>query len=207
MTTGTVTDPQSGAPDPSPGVELTLSQERLATLMAREKDQGGRAAVRGLLERLGFADAAALEQYLAVTRKAQEDQLSEAQYREVQLAEREKALTVREAAAIARERDAVQRAHLAKAGAIGADLEDAMALLRVPDGADDDQLTEAVTALAARRPELFTRPAAGAMLSPVPAPGGSPASVPPARTPTTTATPGAAGLEMARRRGLLPPTT
>lgn len=205
MTTGT--DSHSGAHDPSTGADLTMSQERLATLLAREKDQGARGALRSLVERLGFSDAASLEQYINVTRKAQEDHLTDAQHREMQLAEREKALAARESAAVARERDAVRRAHLAKAGATGADLDDAAALLRAADDADDDQLAEAVTALAARRPELFARTATTTVLSPLPAPGGAPASVPPARTPTSTAAPGAAGLEMARRRGMLPPAT
>ncbi|WP_367132905.1 MULTISPECIES: hypothetical protein [Streptomyces] len=206
MTTGTPTH-QSGHGDPSTGagVELTMTQERLATLMAREKDQGARTAMKSLADRLGFADTAALEQYVHSTRKGQANDLSEAQHREVQLAEREKAISAREAAAIARERSAIRRAHLARAGATGTDLEDAMALLRADEEADDDQVAEAVQQLTARRPELFTAHGAGAHRMP-PAPGGAPASVPPPHTPAPTATPGAAGLEMARRRGLLPPT-
>ncbi|MGI5526795.1 hypothetical protein ACQEVX_05010 [Streptomyces syringium] len=207
MTTGTPAEPQSGQSDPTKGagVELTMTQERLATLMAREKDQGARTAMKQLTDRLGFADTATLEQYVQATRKAQTDDLSEAQYREVQLAEREKAIHAREAAAIARERSAIRRAHLARAGATGTDLEDAMALLRADDEADeadDDQLAEAVQQLTSRRPELFTAPGSHRM---APAPGGAPASVPPPHTPAPTHTPGAAGLEMARRRGLLPP--
>ncbi|MFC4518053.1 hypothetical protein [Streptomyces ehimensis] len=50
MTTGT--DSHSGAHDPSTGADLTMSQERLATLLAREKDQGARGALRSLVERL-----------------------------------------------------------------------------------------------------------------------------------------------------------
>lgn len=204
MTNGTLTDPQSGANDPSSdaGAGLTMSQERLATLLAREKDQGARTAVRALVDRLGFPDTAALEQYLSVARKAQADDLSEAQHREVQLAEREKAITAREAAAVARERTAIRRAHLAQAGATGSDLDDALALLRTEDEADDEQLADAVQQLTGRRPELF---AAGTAQRMTPAPGGAPASVPPPRTHTPAHSPGAAGLEMARRRGLLPP--
>ncbi|MFC4512203.1 hypothetical protein [Streptomyces ehimensis] len=198
--TGTPTDPQD-----TPPAELTVRQDRLATMLAREKDQGGRAAVRALVERLGFSDSDALEQYLSVVRKAQQDKLSDTQYREVQFAEREKALAAREAAAEARERAAVRRSYLAEAGAKGQDLDDAMVLLRVEDDADDAQLTDAVSQLAARRPELFARTAAH--LPAVPAPAGAPASVPPPRSPGVSHTPGAAGLEMARRRGLLPPAT
>ncbi|CAM5309257.1 hypothetical protein [Streptomyces abikoensis] len=207
MTTGTPNEPPPGnnVAD-TDDVELKMSQARLATLMAREKDQGARTAVRSLVDRLGFADPAALEQYVHATRKAQDEHLTEAQVREVQLAEREKALTAREAAAAARERTAIQRAHLARAGATGADLDDAMALLRAADDADDDQLAEAVQQLAARRPELFTDLDTGARHTP-PAPGGAPASVPPPYAPLPTRSPGAAGLEMARRRGLLPPAS
>ncbi|MEU1307809.1 hypothetical protein ABZ419_02780 [Streptomyces cinnamoneus] len=198
--TGTPTDPKD-----TPPAELTVSQDRLAAMLAREKDQGGRTAVRSLVERLGFSDSEALEQYLSVVRKAQQDDLSDAQYREVKFTEREKALVAREAAAEARERTAIRRSHLAEAGAKGQDLDDAMALLRVEDDVDDAQLADAVSQLAARRPELFAR--AAAHLSAVPAPAGAPASVPPSRSPGVSHTPGAAGLEMARRRGLLPPTT
>ncbi|WP_116211592.1 hypothetical protein [Streptomyces olivoreticuli] len=198
--TGTSTDPKD-----TPPAELTVSQDRLATMLAREKDQGGRAAVRSLVERLGFSDSEALEQYVSVVRKAQQDELSDAQYREAMFTEREKTLVAREAAAEARERAAIRRAHLAEAGAKGQDLDDAMTLLRVEDDADDAQLADAVGQLAARRPELFARTTAH--LPAVPAPAGAPASVPPPRSPGVSHTPGAAGLEMARRRGLLPPTT
>ncbi|MHA7956298.1 hypothetical protein ACX9I7_00880 [Streptomyces sp. L500] len=204
MTSGTLTDPPSGANDPSTGVELTMSQERLATLMAREKDQGARTAVRALVDRLGFPDTAALEQYVNVARKAQADDLSESQRRDLQLAQREEAVNAREAAAVARERAAVRRAHLAQAGATGADLDDALALLLVADEADDEQLAEAVQQLTSRRPELFAASAGPRM---TPAPGGAPASVPPPRSHTPARSPGSAGLEMARRRGLLPPAS
>lgn len=182
---------------------VSLSQKHLSTLMAREKDQGGRAAVRGLVDKLGFANASALEEFIASARKAEQERLSEAERREQALAEREQAAVARERAALAREREASRRAVLAGAGASGRDLDDAVALLRIPDDADDSQLAEAVEGLKDRRPELFIQPARSLPA----APGGAPASVPPPRPASVEQRPGAAGLEMARRRGLLPDHT
>ncbi|MEU0166824.1 hypothetical protein ABZ214_15360 [Streptomyces iakyrus] len=185
-------------------VQVTLTQKQLNTLMAREKDQGGRAAVRGLVERLGFSNAVALEEYVGAQRQAEEQQLTEAERREQELAEREKAAASRESAAIAREREATCRALLAGFGATGTDLDDAVVLLRAPDDADPAALQEAAEDLKSRRPELFGAAPAGTR-TPA-APGGAPASVPPPRPGSTDRAPGSAGLEMARRRGLIPPT-
>ncbi|MGG2460601.1 hypothetical protein ACO0M4_12420 [Streptomyces sp. RGM 3693] len=182
---------------------VSLSQKHLSTLMAREKDQGGRAAVRGLVDKLGFSSASSLEEFISRARQAKHEQLTEVERREQVLVEREQAAVVRENTALARERDAVRRAVLAGAGASGRDLDDAVALLGTADDADEDVLDAAVRELKGRRPELF---AASGQKGGVPAaPGGAPASVPPPRpTGAPGRRPGAAGLEMARRRGLLP---
>ncbi|MGF0177282.1 hypothetical protein ACQF36_44595 [Streptomyces sp. Marseille-Q5077] len=183
-------------------VQVTLSQKQLNTLMAREKDQGGRAAVRGLVERLGFSNAAALEEFVGAQRQAEEQWLTDTERREQEIAEREKTAAAREAAALTREREATRRALLAGIGATGADLDDAVVLLRVEDDADSAALEEAAEELRSRRPELF---GAGPVGSRVPAaPGGAPASVPPPRPGGAERAPGSAGLEMARRRGLIP---
>ncbi|MGB8946476.1 MAG: hypothetical protein WCD21_40515 [Streptomyces sp.] len=182
---------------------VSISQKQLNTLMAREKDQGGRAAIRTLVEKLGFANAGALEEHLAGVRQAEQEQLSEAERREQALAEREKAAAAREAAALARERDAARRAVLSSVGATGRDLDDAVALLRTPNDADGEALAGAVQELKARRPELFAAVSTGTQQFPA-APGGAPASVPPSRPAGVDSKPGSAGLEMARRRGILP---
>ncbi|KIZ15396.1 hypothetical protein SNA_27985 [Streptomyces natalensis ATCC 27448] len=192
----------ASADDPSNDEAMvTVSQKQLSTMLAREKDQGGRAAVRSLVGKLGFTSSAELTDYIGVQRQAEDDQLSEAQRREQELAARERAAVAREAQALARERDAARRALLAGVGATGRDLDDAVALLRMPDDADDGALTEAVEELKSRRPELFT----GAARQAPSAPGGAPASVPPPRPNPVDRKPGAAGIEMARRRGLIPP--
>lgn len=178
---------------------VSVSQKQLNTMMAREKDQGGRAAVRSLIEKLGFSNTAALEEYLAGVRQAEQDRLTETERREQAVIEREQAALAREAAAVAREREAARRAVLVSAGATGPDLDDAVSLLRLPDDADPDALAEAVQELSQRRPELFGSSARDIP----PAPGGAPASVPPPRPGSAERPPGAAGLEMARRRGLL----
>ncbi|MEV7579058.1 hypothetical protein ACIRUY_29700 [Streptomyces erythrochromogenes] len=175
-------------------------------MMAREKDQGSRAGRRDLVEKLGFTSAAELEQWVTQQRDAEQEQLTDAQRREQDLSARETAAAQREAAAAARERSAVRRSALAGRGAVGDNLEDAVALLRLADDADATALEEAVTDLQSRRPELFRVAAPGAGHVP-PAPGGAPASAPPPRPGGSAPKPGEGGLAMARRRGLLPPSS
>ncbi|MGW0822549.1 hypothetical protein [Streptomyces sp. NPDC002845] len=182
--------------NPPPAAPKAFTQEQVTTLLAREKQQGGRAAVKELLEQTGFADAATLTAFIQDKKQAETEALSELERRERAATEREQAASAREAAATARERAAQRRAALVALGATGDDLADAEQLLIVPDDADDQALTEAAKALAARRPELFGTPGGSAP----PAPGGSPAGGPPPRG-SSPAKPGAAGLEMARRRG------
>ncbi|MER6425753.1 hypothetical protein [Streptomyces sp. NPDC001137] len=187
--------------DPSNSDEATISvsQKHLSTLMARKKDQGGRAAIRNLVDKLGFPSASALEDFITGARQAEQEQLTEAERREQVLAEREQAALAREEAAIAREQDATRRARLVGAGVTGRDLDDAVVLLRAGNEADEAALDAAVQELRSRRPELFT----GSVHAEPAAPGGAPASVPPSRPGNTEHKPGAHGLEMARRRGLL----
>lgn len=174
----------------------TFTQDQVNALLAREKQQGGRSAVKELLEQTGFADASALATFVQSQRDAEAAALSELERREKAAADKEQVATQREVAALARERTAQRRAALVALGATGDDLTDAEQLLTVADDADDQALAEAAKALATRRPELFGTHRQAAP----PAPGGSPAGGPPPRG-TAPAKPGAAGLEMARRRG------
>lgn len=191
--------------DPSnAAVKVSFDQQQLQQLMAREKDQGQRSGARALVEKLGFTSASELERFITQQREAEQAQLTEAQRREQELDAREAAAIQREAAASSRERDAARRATLAGLGATGEDLNDAVALLRVPDDADDTAVAQAASDLRDRRPELFT-PVPKTPGSIPSAPGGSPASVPPPRPGGQTSKPGSAGLAMARRRGILPP--
>lgn len=193
--------------DPSnTAVKVSFDQQQLQQLMAREKDQGQRSGARALVEKLGFASASELEQFITQQREAEKAQLTEAQRREQDLDAREAAAIQREAAASTRERDAARRAALAGLGATGEDLNDAVALLRVHEDADDTAVAQAASDLRDRRPELFTTVPKTPDAIP-PAPGGSPASVPPSRPGGQTSKPGSAGLAMARRRGILPPAS
>ncbi|MFJ3248485.1 hypothetical protein [Streptomyces sp. NPDC086782] len=188
------------APNPAAPPAPTLDQEALTRLLAREKQQGGRAAVRELVEQLGFTRADDLTVFVQQQRDAQTAALSDLERREQAAADKEAAAVQREAQAVARERAAARRAVLVGLGATGADLKDAELLLVVEDDADEQALTEAATALKARRPELF-----GATSVPVPpaAPGGSPAGGPPPRG-SNMPKPGQHGAEIARQRGFLP---
>ncbi|MEU5322997.1 hypothetical protein AB0G67_40535 [Streptomyces sp. NPDC021056] len=192
-----VTDPPKPGPPPR-----TFTQAEVEALAAREKAQGKRSAAKEFAEKNGFNSVEDAEAFIEAARKAQEDALTEQQKREKALADREAAADAREKAAIARERDANRRATLVGLGATGDDLEDAAALLRVPDDADDAAIAEAAAKLKERRPELFgaTPPVDPAAPALPPAPGGAPAGGPPSRQ-TATGKPGDRGREMARLRG------
>jgi hypothetical protein len=167
------------APKPAPPAQRTFTQTEVEALAAKEKAQGKRSAAKEFAEKHGFSTIEDAETFIATARQAQEAQLTEQQKREKDLADREAKAEAREKAAEARERAANRRAILVGLGATGDDLEDAAALLRVPDDADDTVLQEAADKLKARRPELFgATPTPTAAVLP-PAPGGAPAGSPP----------------------------
>lgn len=182
--------------------QVTLSQEELTRRFTREKDQGRRAAVRELLTQLGFDSARALSDFVRAQQDAEQSKLSDLDRREQELAARETETAAREAEAVARERDAARRAVLISLGSAGSELEDAAVLLArtADEDADDTALQKAAEQLKTRRPELF-----GQQLT-TPPPSGSPDGSPPPRSGRTPPRPGAAGLDMARRRGHLTST-
>lgn len=189
-------------PKPGPPAARTFTQAEVEALAAKEKAQGKRSAAKEFAEKHGFGSIEDAETFIAAARKAEEDSLSEQQKREKALADREAAAEAREKAAIVRERAANRRAVLVGLGSTGDDLEDAAALLRVADDADDATVADAAAKLKERRPELFgitptTDPAATQL---PPAPGGAPAGGPPSRQ-SGTGKPGDRGREMARLRG------
>ncbi|MFE4915814.1 hypothetical protein ACFRCX_30380 [Streptomyces sp. NPDC056652] len=171
-----------------------MTQGRFNKIMSREHTKGRNAALRELAEAAGVTfdpedfDPRKFGNMFKEAEKARQAQLSEEQRRSEQLAERERAAEAREAAALARETAAARRdresnirAALVRLGATGDDLDDAAALLRVPDNADEAAIAEAATALKDRRGELFGAATLPAALPP--APGGAPAGGPPQRTP------------------------
>lgn len=181
-------DPPKPGPPPTPSAEPVkqFSQEELERIAAREKSQGERAGARKALEDFaaehGFSNVEDAKAFIAAARQAEEAKKSEEQRLRDELERIKAEAAAREAAAIARERAANRRALLAGLGATGDDLEDAAALLRVDDDADEAAVREAAEKLKERRPELFgSRPAPQASPLP-PAPGGAPAGAPPART-------------------------
>lgn len=179
-----------------------VTQEDLSRLLAREKTQGGRAAVKKLLGDLGFASSEALTEFITTKRDADQAALTEVERREQAAEEKLRTAEAREAQAVAKERAAIRRAALGGLGATGDDLDDAVllidrALYDQPD-ADEAAVAAAAKQLKERRHELFGQ----ARDFVPPAPGGSPAGGPPKRGGISSRR-GAAGLEMARRRGLI----
>jgi hypothetical protein len=200
---GASPDDDSNKPDDE-GDALSggVTQEDLSRLLAREKTQGGRAAVKKLLGDLGFDNSEALTAFVTTKRDADQAALTEVERREQAAEEKLRTAEAREAQALARERAAIRRAALGGLGATGDDLDDAVllvdrALHDQPD-ADEEAVVAAAEQLKERRPELFGQ----ARETVPPAPGGSPAGGPPKRGGIPPRR-GAAGLEMARRRGLI----
>ncbi|WP_328403933.1 hypothetical protein OHS70_34070 [Streptomyces sp. NBC_00390] len=195
-------DSNTQGDDAVPPAGGAVSQGDLTRLLAREKTQGGRAAVKKLLGDLGFDNSEALSEFITTKREADQAALSEAERREQAAAAKEQQAEQRLAEAVARERAAVRRAALAGLGASGEDLADAAVLLDralayQPD-ADEGAVTAAAEQLKERRPQLFCQ----AQETAPPAPGGSPAGGPPARG-SQPSKPGSAGLDMARQRGYI----
>ncbi|MFC8447715.1 hypothetical protein [Kitasatospora sp. NPDC057223] len=192
------TPPASAPSAPEPGSTL-ITQDTLAKLLTREKSQGERAAIRKLVSDLGFTDAAELTTWVESQRTAEQAALTEVERREQAATQREQAAQQREQQAAAQIQSARRQTALSRLGATGGNLADADRLLDLPADADDQVVADAATALAQRRPELFTTPGPAA---PPPAPGGSPAGGPPPRGHNTPPA-GSAGLDMAKRRGYL----
>lgn len=194
------TPPETPQTPPAPA---GLSQEEVARIAAREKDQGARAERRKLLTALGLDPETGkiedVKKQLEAARAADDARLSEVEKRERAAEAREKAAAEREQVAA----DTAHRARLTQAlvveGAPAATLEDARTLLAsVPHDADDKALADAVGALKTRLPALFGTPT---HTPPLPS-GGSPTGTPPRPTPTGDAF--ARGAERARALGLAP---
>ncbi|MFH8483597.1 hypothetical protein [Streptomyces sp. NPDC018055] len=203
---GALTPQDPPKPGP-PAVPRTFTQDELTALAAKEKAQGERAGARAALEKvaadLGFSNLDDAKAFIEEGRKAKEAQLSEQQKKERELAEREARAEAREKAAEARERTANRRALLAGLGATGDDLDDAAALLRVSDDADDEDVQAAADALKQRRPELFGATRQPDPAAVPPAPTGLPAAGVP-RPGANQPKPGERGLAMLKRRGKIP---
>ncbi|OLZ69505.1 hypothetical protein AV521_18530 [Streptomyces sp. IMTB 2501] len=184
-------DDGDGGPEP----QVTVTQDRLGKLLTREKAQGERAAIKRLLATLGFDTPKALTEFVTAQREAEQAALTDVERREQAASERELQAARREELAAERELAALRRGALVALGASGEDLTDAERLLISDAEADETQIQAAAEALRARRPELFGE----FRTPPVPA---APAGRAPTRT-VAPSRPGAAGLEMARRRGLV----
>ncbi|MFF2864516.1 hypothetical protein ACFVSX_32130 [Streptomyces rubiginosohelvolus] len=205
--TGSTPSPQDPPKPGPPATPRTFTQDELTALAAKEKAQGERAGARAALEKvaadLGFSNLEDAKAFIEEGRKAREAQLSEQQKRERELADREAKAEAREKAAEARERTANRRALLVGLGATGDDLDDAAALLRVPDDADDEDVQAAADALKQRRPELFGATRQPDPAAVPPAPTGLPAAGVP-RPGASQPKPGERGLAMLKRRGKVP---
>ncbi|RSN55625.1 hypothetical protein DMH12_15525 [Streptomyces sp. WAC 04229] len=162
-----------------------MTQPQFTRIMTRENNKGRNKVLRELCEAAGIpfnhedTDVSRLTQVLKDAETTRQVQMSDDQRRTEELAAREQALADRETAAQQREAEAARRDRetrirsvLVSLGATGDDLEDAAALLRVPDDATDEQITQAATDLKNRRGVLFGTTAPQTL---PPAPSGGPA--------------------------------
>lgn len=136
-----------------------FSQAELNRIMAREKGEGKRAALREITEKLGIESLEEAQEILTKAREAEDKKKSETD-RERERATREREEAEREKAEARRERltARIERA-LFKHGVPEDELEDVSALVKVEDDADADAVQEAVEALKKRLPRLFAAPA------------------------------------------------
>lgn len=194
--------------------QVVMPQDKFTQNMTEQRRRGRHAAYREIAEAAGITDfdvdtfdPKAFAQSFKEAQAARQALLTEEQRRAEEVTQREQALAAREEAAARREAEAATaarqvkiRAALVKLGATGDDLEDAAALLRVADDADDDAITQAADALKARRGELFGNPTVPATQLP-PAPAGAPAPGGAPRTTPSKDDARARALERARKMG------
>ncbi|MEW2267813.1 hypothetical protein [Streptomyces sp. NPDC047868] len=191
---------------------VVITQERFGQNMAKERRAGRHAAFRELAEAAGvdfdidsfdpkkFGEMFKQADEARKAKLTEDERRSEALRQQAEeLATRATQVEQREAAARQLHHDTRIRAALVSLGASGADLEDAAALLRVPDDVNDDDLVKAATELKERRAEMFGGQPAAPGTQP-PAPSGMPAPGMP-RPGASQPKPGERGLAMLKRRG------
>jgi hypothetical protein len=193
-------DQGGGSTDPA----RTFSQDEVNRMLTREKDQGSRAGVRALLDKLGVDKADDLEGVLTRQREAEQAQLSEAE-RAKRDADNARATADRERDAAKRDRASVRIERALLRANVNVNLLDDASILvgnGLGDDADEQAVTDAVASLAERMPTMFGE-ASGTPTQSQPRPPASPTSQPPARPQPAPQPWGAGGLAEARRRGLL----
>ena len=194
--------------------QVVMPQDKFTQNMTEQRRRGRHAAYREIAEAAGITDfnvdtfdPKAFAAQFKEAQAARQAALSDEQRRAEEVARREQEADARQAQADkllaearAEARQVKIRAALVKLGATGDDLEDAAALLRVADDADDDAITQAADALKARRGELFGNPAVPVTQLP-PAPAGAPAPGGAPRTTPSKDDARARALERARKMG------
>ncbi|WP_329131520.1 hypothetical protein OG552_10415 [Streptomyces sp. NBC_01476] len=212
---GTPANPAPPAAGGEPGGNppmVQITQDRLSKMMAAEKDDGRRSALRSIATAAGLdpdtvdLDPAKMGSLLKQAQEAERQRMTEVERREADAAAAAEKAGRELAAAQAMTRAASLQMTLMGLGAAPGVLGDVTAILRNDlanvDNPTDDQIREAAEKLKARRPGDFGAQAPAAPGTPPPAPAGTPAGGPPSRQ-TPSGKPGDRGREMALRRGHL----
>lgn len=202
------------APPASDPALVQMPQDRLNSMMAKEKDEGRRSALRAIAEAAGLdpdsVDLSSVGNMLKQAQEASRAQMSEVERREADAKAAQERAAQTEAAAKARATAAAMEIALVRLGAQPDGLPDTAAILRndlatVTDPTDE-QIREYAEKLKTRRPQDFGVQAPASPGTLPPAPSGTPAGGPPPRGSGGTKT-GDRGREMARRRGHLKPAS
>jgi hypothetical protein len=193
-------EPGNTPPVPAPPTNpqlVSYTQADLNTLMAREKEQGRRSALRAIATEAGMdPDQVDLTQVGSLLKQAQEAsraRMTELERREADAKAAEERAARETQAANERARHADFQIALLGLGAAPTGLGDVCALLRndlASAGITDptpEQISEYAGKLKERRPTDFAAPAvpAAAQQTPPPAPGGAPAAGGQPRVPAT----------------------
>ena len=186
--------PAPPEPNPTPPTEKTFTQAEVTAMMAREKDQGKRAAEEALAKQLGCTLEEAKAIIEGVRRKADEEKSEAQRAREAADAEKADAARVKEESARETLNTRIEAA-LMRAGIVQADddkdgskFEAKLARLRklvdVEPGADAAAISAAVKSLKDEEPVLFAGSAAPPKKG---APNSDPSGKPPPNQPNTDA--------------------
>jgi hypothetical protein len=205
------------APTPAPPKDpalVSMAQTDLNKMLAKEKEQGRRSALRAIATTAGIdPDTLDLDQAGDLLKKAQDasrQQMSELERREADAAAAAEKAARESAAAAEMSRTASFQIALLSLGAPPAGLGDVTALLRndlTTAGITEptpEQISEYAGKLKERRPTDFTAAPAPGQPTPPPAPGGGPAAGGPPKPPAAKDDVKARALARAQQMGLAP---
>lgn len=170
----TPTDPP--AADPSSAPAKTFTQDEVSTIATREAAEAARRATRQLVSSLNFQNQDELIQWVSRAREAEKAQMTEAELKLAEAAEKEAVALARVAEAEATIRRVNVKEALIDADCPLGDAELVSPMVQVEPGASKEDIATAVADLKAKLPHLFGARSTPSGVSSEPASGGAPAT-------------------------------